>query len=465
MSKAERLSNNDEMAFMLQLSRATDAPIDVPSPEGLEYIPFQKAGILYASRSGNVLFGDPPGLGKTIQSIGTMNFLNLNRGIVTCPASLCLNWKKELEKWHVKNPRVSILTRKTVDEIEEADFLIVSYGLLSNIDWLKTILKFGKCDVLVIDEHHYLKNPKAKRTKHVLAKNGLRSLASRAHCISATPIVNRPIEVYPVVKAFRPEAIDHMTFFQYAIKYCAAHKNGFGWNFNGADKRYLPTLGRKLRANFMVRRKKEEVLKDLPDKTISLAYLNTTRDEDKLIAEFKDFDETEFFGKKTTKVKFEHISTHRRKLGIAKIPSVIDYVKTQLEGGHEKILLFAHHKEVMDGLKEGLAEFGVVEIRGSTPTAQRGRAVELFQGNKGTRVFLGSITAAGVGLTLTAASYVIFAEPSYVPGENFQAMDRAHRIGQKNHVLVEFLVQPGSLDERILKKVLDKQKNIDGVLE
>jgi len=460
MSKAETLNPN-RTEFMLKLSRATDNPALIPTPSGLEYMPFQKAGIVYASLSGNVLFGDEPGLGKTIQSIGTMNNLGINRGLILCPASLCLNWKNEIEKWHINKPSVEILNRKTSNWA--ADFLVVSFGLCSNANWIKQILQNFNYNHLTIDECHYLKNPKAKRTKHVLARNGLRSKAKTAHCISGTPIVNRPIEIYPIIKAFRPTAIDNFSFFQYALKYCGAHKNGFGWNFNGATN--LPQLGRKLRANFMVRRKKEAVLKDLPEKTINIAYLDVDPKSKKLINEYKDFNEDELFGKKTQKVSFEHIATHRRELGKAKAPFVVDYVKTQLECGHDKILLFAHHTEVMDILKEGLSEFGVVEIRGSTPSALRGRAVECFQGNKGTRVFLGSITAAGVGLTLTAGSYVLFAEPSYVPGENFQAMDRAHRIGQKDHVLVEFLVQKGSLDERVLKKVLNKQKNIDEVLE
>jgi SWI/SNF-related matrix-associated actin-dependent regulator 1 of chromatin subfamily A len=454
--------NSNSINDMLNLSKAVTADIDVPRPEGLEYMPFQKAGVAYAANTKACLFADPMGLGKTIQSIGTMNYLGLNRGIVACPASLCFNWEKELLKWHVAKPKVAVLT-KALKDFNGVDFLIVSYALLSKVEWLKRIAEFGKVDIVVLDECHYLKNPKAKRTKHVLANNGLRSFATRVHCISGTPIVNRPIEIYPVVKALRPETIDNFTYFQYAIKFCGAYKGPFGWNFNGATN--LKELGRRLRSNFMVQRKKEEVLSDLPDKTITMAYLPTGKGENKLIQAYANFNEDELFGKRTAKVKFEELSKHRRELGIAKIPASIDYIKTQLECGHEKILVFAHHTEVLKGLKEGLKEFGVVEIRGATPGAERQRAVELFQGNKGTKVFLGSITAAGVGLTLTAGSYVIFVEPSYVPGENFQAMDRAHRIGQKNHVLVEFLVQPGSLDERVLKKVLEKQKNIDGVME
>jgi len=463
MIKAEMLDDNNKSDFMLKLSRATDADVVVPAPEGMDYFPFQRAGVLYASLAEHVLFGDPPGLGKTVQSIGVMNYDGIDRALILCPASITSVWETHLNAWHLNPGNIMVLSRKNVDRIHEANFLIMSYGLASNLNYIKQVLANFDYSLMVLDEFHFLKNPKAKRTKHVLAKNGLRSKVKKSHCISGTPLVNRPIEMYPAIKTFKPELINHATYFSYGLKYCAGHKSTFGWNFSGASN--LPELGRRLRSGYMVRRKKKDVLKDLPDKTISVVYLNTDPKTKKLANEYKDFNLEELKGHRTNDVEFEHLATHRRELGVASAPFVVDYVKTQLECGHDKILVYAHHTEVLDIIKEGLSEFGLVEIRGSTPSALRGRAVECFQGNKGTRVFLGSITAAGVGLTLHASSYVIFAEPSYVPGENEQVMDRVHRIGQKNHVLVEFLVQKGSLNERILKKVLKKQENIDEVLE
>lgn len=451
--------------FKLKLSRAIEVPVLIPSPTGKNYFPFQKAGILYGSLSENVLFADEMGLGKTIQAIGLMNFFKDKSAFIVCPASLVLNWEKELKEWLLEEASIGILTSNNWREIKNCDIIIASFSYMSKEETVKEIVnpKEKRFKYLIIDECHYLKNPKSKRTKHILARNGLRSRVERIAAITGTPIVNKPIELYPTIKALCPKAIDNMTYFAYGLKYCGGYKGNFGWNFDGASN--LSELGKRLRSNFMVRRKKDQVLKELPEKMVSLAYLPLDKEFKGEIDKYKDISEDKLHLKMTDKVGFEELSEHRRELGVLKVKNATKYIETQLNSGHKKIIVFAHHKEVIAALEENLAPFNVVSIKGSTPKAQRQKAVEMFQGNTDCRVFLGSINAAGVGLTLTAASYVIFVEPSWVPGENYQAIDRAHRIGQKNFVLAEFLVHKGSLDERVLKTMLKKQKNIDEILD
>lgn len=442
--------------FKLELSRALSHDIEIPSPKGKVYFPYQKAGIYYSVLSKNTFFGDPPGVGKTIQSIGFMNYEGIKKVLIICPSSVVYNWERELKAWHVGNPTIEIFNSKTFTG--KSDILIVGYGYLSRLEPVKQILKKFSYKLCVIDEIHFLKNTKAKRTKFVLAKNGLMSKAARVHGLSGTPMVNRPIELYPAIKALCPKAIDDMSFFEFALKYCDAFKNGFGWDFNGASN--LPELGKRLRAHCMVRRPKDKILKELPPKFENLVYIEADSKAKKLISKMKKYDENTVVKSGFT-VKFDELSELRRLLGEAKIESIIEYVRTQFESGHEKIILFAHHKKVIEELKKGLAEYNPVVISGEVASLPRQTAVDKFQTDPATRLFIGSITSAGIGITLTASSYVIFGEFSWVPGENEQARDRAHRIGAKDCVLVDYLVFADSLDERILKQLLKKQKAIN----
>ena len=138
-----------------------------------------------------------------------------------------------------------------------------------------------------------------------------------------------------------------------------------------------------------------------------------------------------------------------------------------LSGGVEKVVVFAHHRSVMAALTEKLARFGVVSIGGGTTPLQRAHAVASFQNEPGVRVFLGQLQAAGVGIDglQTVASHVVFAEASWTPGENEQCVDRLHRHGQYSGVLAQFLVAPGSLDERILGTAIRKHHVIHDVLD
>ncbi len=458
--------NTLQQKMKYELSKATKCADDTfvtPSLAGTEFLPFQAAGIHYATYCEHTLFADPPGLGKTIQSIGHANAEKFQSGLILCPASLQHNWKREIEKWSTVPHKVEIYHPKTFDVRGDRSLLIFPYSYASMLGAVKQVLEWqkyrGKIDWMSLDEVHYLKNVDAKRTKYVFAKNGLIAKVKRVHALSGTPIVNRPMELFPVIANLSPESIGNMSRFEYGIHFCAGFKGPWGWDFSGASN--LKLLGMKLRSNFMVRRNKEDVLKDLPDKyPPNLVYIDPTKKAEGLIRNFKTLD-ANLAIKRAVTADFTEISTLRRELGIEKIETAVEYIKTQLEGGHEKIIVFAHHKEVIAGLEKGLSEFRPVSVTGDTPTLERQQRVDRFQQDKTTRLFIASIGAGAVGFTLTAASFVIFVEFSWVPGENEQATDRAHRIGQTKAVQVDFLVHEGSLDERVLKVLLGKMKAID----
>lgn len=455
-------TNNDALLLRAQKSKATTSTLDVPMPAGRVLFPYQIAGVEFALESKHTFFADPPGLGKTAQSIAFMNKVGLDSALIICPASLVHNWKREILKWHVAPKRVEIFHPKRFSGTRSG-FLIFPYSQLSNLFWASRVMKLGPWPLTIFDESHFLKNPKAHRTKHALARNGIFGASERVHALSGTPIVNRPIELYPLVKTIAPEAIKNMDYVQFGCRYCAGFlqeiRGRKHWNFTGASN--LNELALRLRSSVMVRRNKEDVLKDLPDKIQAVVYLDTNKQAQgansrvsPLLYDPKQFDVS-------LKHDFTELAEARRELGVLKSPQAVEYIKTQLEAGHEKIVVFAHHKEVVSVLKKELAQYNPVTLTGETQSLDRQRAVDLFQENKEVRVFIGSITASGVGITLTASSYVIFVEPSWVPGENEQAMDRCHRIGQKKSVLVDFLVFEGTLDEYMLRIVSEKSKVIN----
>ncbi len=159
------------------------------------------------------------------------------------------------------------------------------------------------------------------------------------------------------------------------------------------------------------------------------------------------------------------ISTVRREMGEAMLPGMISYIQMLLDGGIEKLVVFAHHKSVIAGLKEKLSKYNPVVIQGSTPSKKRQEAIDGFQEDVSIRLFIGQLNAAGTGITLTAASDVVLAEASWVPGENEQAVDRCHRIGQRGSVLARYLVVEGSISEKIISRSLKKHQTTHAALD
>jgi len=449
---------------MIELSRKLSSDLYIPAPKGLDYFPFQKAGIEYCFRNPNhnTLIGDEPGLGKTIQFIGFCNLVGAINILIVCPASLVLNWAREIKKWHVGNPTIEIIFSGKQKLNPKIDVHIVSYSLIINQE-VNAFLQRKRPDAMSIDEVHYLKNPKAKRTKAAYIDSGnLVDGASHVIPLSGTPIINRPIEIYETIRKLCPQAIDFAEYEPFAMRYCGGYYDQMGFHDDGASN--LKELGQKLRSGFMVRRKKTEVLLDLPDKIVQLVSLNPSPESLRLVKEMNKFDVEKVIRMKGVAMTFEGISEMRRELGVSKVPAVLEYIKNQLDSGREKVVVFAHHQEVLVLLAEGLEEYGSVLLYGKTPKMTRQTLVDRFQNDPTCRVFVGGIIPCGEGITLTASDYLCFAEPSWVPGQNAQVIDRVHRIGQLRGVLAEFLIFEESMDENILRSSGKKQKSIEEIM-
>lgn len=439
------------LSEMISLSREVISNENYNAPEGMDYLPFQKVAIKWISLFDRVLIADPPGAGKTIMIAGAINNEGPKRVLIYAPASLILNWKKELQKWMIKP--LPIYTWKEFEALSGTpkEFIIISsFFYAGKKEAILKVLKLHSIDLLVIDESHAFKNMQANRTKFLFAVNGPFKISKKVIAMTGTPIVNRPIELYPLVKRLAPHLIQNLNKFEFGMKYCAGWKTPWGtWDFTGASS--LKELGTNLRSGFMIRREKNAILPQLPKVIKSLVYLD--KKAPKHLA-FKD----ENVSNKGA-VAFEESSVAHLDLGLLKLPLAIEYLKTMNEGGHKKIIVFAHHREVLKGLAIGLAEFNPVLFMGGMSPKMKDDAVNKFQNIPQCEFFIGSIVAAGVGLTLTAASYVALVEADWRPGINDQAIDRAHRIGQVNTVLAEFLVIEGTLDERKLKLNLEKSNN------
>jgi hypothetical protein len=409
---------------------------------------------------------------NTVQALGIIAALFPHiraRILVVCPASLISNWMREIERWLMSYPRGkgTYMSGIHVTSYEQAH----------------KHLDAPYYDLLIVDEAHYCKTQKSKRTQdaQALARN-----SKRVVLLTGTPIVNRPIELWPLLQMLDPQGWDPpgriksgksykqvpagygAGFFKFALRYCNAHQVTMGekswWDFTGSSNE--EELQNRLRSTVMVRRMKSEVLKELPAKRrqlIELGGIKTNAFDAIYMRGEEDYD-TALKKLYSDKVLFTEWSRIRLEQGLAKVQAVIDRVEDCISQGVEKIILFCHHREVLAKLQAGLLHHGIVTFHGDTPLDERQNAVDVFQDDPNCKVFLGTVKAAGVGITLTAASHVIFAELDPTPGNMAQAEDRAHRIGQTRGVFIEHLVWDGSLDARMCRLLIKKQDVIDRVL-
>jgi len=432
---------------------------NVPLPDGKTLFGYQKAGIQYMLKNKRVLLADQMGLGKTIQVIGLLNLLQPSRVLIICPASLRFNWSNELKNWlkYDEQPK----------QIE-----VIAYSKLQKFQNMRAI----KWDIVIIDEAHYIKNKKAQRTKFITENIA----ANRVVALTGTPVVNRPIELFSILNYLQPELFPSELSF--AQRYCRAHRKTIHikdkkgrivkkiiWDFSGASE--LTELNEYIRSILMIRRTKDQILEQLPEKTRQFILV----DAESLKAEQIISDENnlilKLYGPKNAYQKaagdlnncqspsFSKLSTVRKALVQKKMPFIIEHVEQAINSS-KKVICFCHHVQTANSLKNYFGQKACVFI-GSTPMRLREKAVTDFQLNPDIKLFIGSINAAGIGITLTASSNVIFAEPSWVPGRLEQAEDRVHRIGQKRGVLIQYLLIKNSLEGRMIQQVFDKQAVID----
>lgn len=471
-ARAEKVKKLQRV-MSLEASRAKDAKVDIPSPPGLDYLPFQRAAIAYALGRPGTLLADEMGLGKTVEALGVVNAdPSARRVLIVCPASLKLNWARECERWLVGERSIGV-AGKTFPA--GADVVIVNYERLGK--WAAELA--GTWDVLVADECHYAKNRTAQRSKHLYALEARRKLF-----LTGTPILNRPVELQPIAGALDPDTFGH--FWTFAKRYCHPMRTNFGWDLSGAS--HLGELHELLRGTIMVRRTKAEVLTELPPKRRQVIELSADGLSSLVQVEARAWDEhtrrlaelrrrsgeARAAGKgagdeelrllrEGVNAAFGELSKLRHGTALAKVPLVVEHVKNALLAS-PKIVVFAHHRDVVSELAAAFEDAAVTLTGEDTPEARQA-AVDRFQTDPTCALFVGSIRAAGLGLTLTASAHVVFAELDWVPANMTQAEDRTHRIGQRESVLVQHLVLQDSLDARMARMLIRKQRVLDEALD
>ena len=465
-------------AALIPLTPKEITPI-IPIKEVLELklplFPYQVDGINFIeSHNGRILLADEMGLGKSCQALTYFqHHPELRPAIITCPASVKLNWAKEIKLWMTINCDFHIISGKhsQKERLPKASIYITNYDVLaiSNPDAKKKSEKYVcRPDILgiepkivIADEAHVWKSPDAQRTKAMM------DLAKRAPyfiALTGTPIVNRPIEIFNCIKAIEPKLFP--SYFQYAMKYCGAKHNGYGWNFNGASN--TQELHEKLTNSIMIRRKKSEVLKDLPPKirTVVPMELDNQREYNIAEADLIGWLRTNFGNGKAEKAQqaeaLTRIGELKRLAVRGKLKECVDWIEDFLESV-EKLVVFAVHKFVIDALMEKFAG-RAVKIDGSVTNRQA--PVDAFQTDENIRLFVGNIQAAGVGITLTAASNTCFLELPWAGGHLDQAEDRVHRIGQvADSVTAWYLLAAGTMEEEIAQLIDAKRKVVTKVLD
>jgi len=476
--------------FQVERSRAT-SPLfyRAPHPENVTPMEYQFAGAEYALNREHCLIGDAPGTGKTAESILLGNAIEAKHTLVVCPASLRLNWEREIWMWSMLENVSTYPILKGRDGVSlDANYVITSYNLLSNPSILNALMDV-RWDHLILDEAHNVKNPEANRSRIICAPDLLPSVVDRITMLSGTILPNRPDECYNAIRLLDWDAIDCMSLEAFRNEY---YEMGEGYvrkkvqrQINGqtvnrfenvySDKvRNVPCnladLQYRLRKNIMVRRLKEHVLSQLPKKVWHPIPVELDAGIRKALKHpgWKEAEKLyEMDPNAFASIPVDGaIGTARRLLGEAKVPAVVRYLEELRKEGLTKIVVAAWHKTVLSAIRQKLDKYGCVYMDGDTSPRNKQAAVDEFQDNPACGFILGQMIPLKEGWTLTAAQDCVAAEVDWVPGNNDQFFDRINRIGQSGgYTTCHLPIVPDTLDERVLGSAISKDQNIYQALD
>ena len=442
------------------LTRHAERPLTIPGLKR-DLFPFQMNGVSFLEqRGGNALIADEQGLGKTITALAYLQLHpELRPAVIVTPAALKLNWRDEAHAW-IQDSDIEVLRGQTPYPTT-GSVLIINYDILPY--WVGALL-VDKPRVIIADEVHLCKSQSAQRTRALKLLVKSTKPHKRFIGLTGTPVVNRPIEYFNTLNLINPKLFSNR--WKFAERYCGLKHTGFGWDMNGsthADELYdILTKGGP-----MLRRLKSNVLPDLPDKIRSYVPIAVSKRE---FAEYQqardDFKEwvkqAKGAGANTNAIALVKITALKRLAARAKLASVCDWIRNQLDGGN-KLVVFAHHIEIQDKLMAEFAGISAQTISGDKEKSNA--AIKRFQSDPHCQLFVGSLKRDGVGITLTAASSLAFLELPWSPGDLAQAEDRIHRIGQKNSVNIYYLLAEGTIDKAIAKILDSKRKVVDKVTD
>ena len=432
-------------------SKTADPMPEVAAKLGGELAPFQWAGVRYLLEKRRAFLADEQGLGKTVQTLAALEADDAFPAVVVCPASLKLTWEREAAKWLPHRTRAVVTGRSAV--APRADLVIVNYEIVA--DHRDSLLRM-RPNALVLDESHYCKNPRAKRTQAMRKLAGALPRDALRLALSGTPVTNGPDEIVAQLRI-----LGRLEEFGSGAQLKRRFKG------NGAEER----LHWHLRRSCFVRRLKKDVLPQLPDKRRVVIPVGLTNQAEYRLAE-KDviawlreqpLDLSELDAKIARVLRAERlaqINTLKQLAAKGKLAAAIAWIHDFLESG-EPLVVFAHHQEVQDAVVAHFPSAG--HLLGRDSAARRDEAVRAFQDGTGPQLLVCSTAVAGHGITLTRASNVCFLELGWTPAQHDQAEDRCHRIGQHDAVTAWYLLAAGTIDETIAE-LLHAKRNVVGAV-
>ena len=413
----------------------------------------QKEAIQKLVENKKFILADDMGLGKTTSTIIAAIEANSKKVLIICPATLKINWKREIENYSDK----SVYIAEGKNFSSDADYVIINYDIIKNFHDPKkksdSQILNSNFDLVIVDEAHYIKNGSAQRTKLI---NDLVKKVDRLWLLSGTPMTSRPMDYFNLLSLVdSPVAKNWMA---YAIRYCSGYQFNTGgrkiWNVTGSSN--LEEL-RDRTSGTILRRLKEDVL-DLPDKIITPVYLRLkSKNYEEVMGEYYDWYDKNPDDSKSLTVQFTKLTKIRQIIADEKISQTIELAENIIEQG-KKVIIFCNFTDSLNKICEHFGK-SAVKVDGSMSKPNRQHSVDEFQDNEKIKVFVGNIKAAGVGLTLTAAEAVIMNDLSFVPSDHAQAEDRAYRYGQKNNVLVYYPIFENTI-EGIIYDILNNKKQV-----
>jgi SNF2 family DNA or RNA helicase len=446
---------------------------------------YQEQGVLWMLKHNiNFLLGDEMGLGKSVQIATYLFYKQTFPTLIICPASLKLNWEREINIWTKK--KCLVLEGLNPYPIEgllnEFPVVIINYDILGRKDKLeveyeekrikeakklklpyrkKTIHPTGWINVLkqiqfkdiICDECQFISGIETARTQGVI--DVCKEIKSaRRIFLSGTPYTSATKQFFTTLHLIDPRIFANR--WRYQMTYCDPVKNGFGWEFRGlSNGEQLHNLVSRI----MLRRLKKDHLKELPEKIKSIVPMKVNKNR------YKDYQITEnrmlkgkIVNEKQTYQELKRIACY------LKIDSCMQWIKDYLEINN-KLVVFCYHKDCFEILMREFKNI-CVGINGDTPSNKRQSIVDKFQNDKKIKLFNGQIRAAGLGITLTAASAVAFVEFGDTAAEHEHAEDRIHRIGQEaDKIIAYYLIAQGTVDEDIIENVRINYSNQKQVLD
>ena len=435
----------------------------------MELFNYQKEGVEFLlSHSGGMLL-DEQGLGKTVQALEAVNKIAPSvwkQGkacvvVVVCPAIMQGTWKHHIE---------NILDNRVASIVHSYEW----YVKLENYKGLMKLIHNDANSVCVIvDESHYIKTPTSKRTKTIQSLLLLNNIVFKV-LLTGTPVTRDVDDLYTQLKIFYPSFC--RSIFEYRKKYMKCIQSYFGDKYKGFKNDYARQEIINYLKKCSVRRTKKSAGLQLPSITRTPVYIDINKTIAKKSLEILDYatkviNGTQDYDEYKTNLAEEasHIASVRKALGVAKVPQTLQYIEHLLQSDIKKLVVFGVHVDVVnllyEALKEKYKDVKVHKIIGATTSVQREKSIKEFQENDSPQILVANMVACGVGVTLTKAHTVVFAELDFTPANIMQAEARVHRITQEHIVNSIFMIANESLDAKILKLIKDKLAIIKEIIK